>query len=72
MNDPFDDEDVTAVYRSPLGAQVFNAYTRARRNELLFSQRLRVVRAMLRAMLDAEDAIHSRSVPVSRETSQKP
>jgi hypothetical protein len=55
----FDDEEVDAVYETVFGEVLFNAYTlkRERSNRLYFSQRLLVIRRMIRAMLDAEEEL---------------
>ena len=57
---PFDDPEVTAVWRSTFGIVLFNLYTANKsRPKLLFSQRTTIVRRMIRAMLDAEQEIGS-------------
>lgn len=48
---------VDEVYKSDFGAHLFNLYTQERPNQehyVIFSARLRVVRAMIAAMLEAE------------------
>jgi hypothetical protein len=59
----FDDDEVTEVWRTPFAAAVFNAYTFQRQQDLVFSRRLQVVRAMLRAMLDEEAVLQTRGDP---------
>lgn len=62
----FDDDEVSDAYRSAFGAHLFNMYTVHRGgSSLLFSGRLRVVRAMLRAMLDCEAELTDRAAPAA-------
>lgn len=55
---PFDDDEVTHVWLSGFGARLFNTYSLDRPMaggpKFLFSDRLVIVRRMIRAMLDAE------------------
>lgn len=48
---------IEEAHSSNLGAAVFNAYTHLRINLFPFSKRLRVVKAMLKAMLKEEARI---------------
>lgn len=54
----FDDTEVDAVYESAFGGALFNLYTGARPSmgapRFYFTARVAIVRAMIRAMLDAE------------------
>jgi hypothetical protein len=58
----FDDEEVSEVYASQFGAQLFNLYTfhRGPEGNRFASQRIDITRRMLRAMLDGELEIDAR------------
>lgn len=67
-NERFDDDEVSALWETPFGAALFNAYTLQRGvgSDFVFSLRLSVVRMMLRAMLDEEARILNERTESSR------